>query len=211
MRYDLARRQPRQLRLQRTSRNAHQLEIARRNIRRRDANHRRRRVPARPACSTPSCRAGCPRSAYLRWTKRTMSRATNVLDPPRALASSGLSVCSATATRCPAFISLAPDSLQLHAPERRTSESAGPHVRRAMSARYQASPKPRARHRKTARKNPPSGRRAGSRRPWPSDAKYCTIIGVGLNHPPPYVRCVSEAHSQLGQCLPLRQRRVRGG
>jgi len=37
-------------------------------------------------------------------TKRTMSRATSALEPPRFFASSGLSTCSAIATRHPALI-----------------------------------------------------------------------------------------------------------
>ena len=40
-------------------------------------------------------------------TKRTMSRATSALEPPRLRASSGLSTCSAMATRQPARISRA--------------------------------------------------------------------------------------------------------
>ena len=40
-------------------------------------------------------------------TKRTMSRATSAFEPPRFLAASGLSTCSAIATRQPARISRA--------------------------------------------------------------------------------------------------------
>ena len=65
-------------------------------------------------------------------------------------------------------LSAAPDSLRLHAPARRTWGWVGRHVHPARSTQCRAFATQPWRHRRRARKNRPSGKRAGNPRPSPS-------------------------------------------